>query len=101
MRINHISAVALMALLAACNNNKTEAPKATTPPASMQAPKSAATDSLKKLAFDSKKDLVCGMPVHAGITDTLTYKGKLYGFCSPECKADFVKSPEQYLAEAK
>ena len=25
------------------------------------------------------------------ITDTLTYAGKLYGFCSPECKASFAK----------
>lgn len=25
------------------------------------------------------------------IMDTLTYAGKLYGFCSPECKASFAK----------
>ena len=48
--------------------------------------------------LDSKKDLVCGMPVTAGISDTAHYKGKAYGFCSIECKNEFVKTPAQYLA---
>jgi YHS domain-containing protein len=46
------------------------------------------------LAFDSKKDLSCGMPISAGVSDTAQYKGKLYGFCSAECKADFLKDAE-------
>ncbi len=49
------------------------------------------------VVFDSKKDLVCGMPTSAGVSDTLHYKDKLYGFCSKECKAEFVKNPSAFL----
>lgn len=53
----------------------------------------------KDLKFDNPKDLVCGMPVKAGVADTAYYKGKLYGFCSTECKNEFKKNPEGYLAK--
>jgi YHS domain-containing protein len=46
----------------------------------------------------NKKDFSCGMPVSAGISDTAHYKGKAYGFCSKECKDEFLKTPEKYLA---
>ncbi len=52
---------------------------------------------LKKLTFDSKTDLVCGMPVRAGVEDTFHYRGKLYGFCAKECKEEFLKDPQQYV----
>lgn len=55
-------------------------------------------DPFKDVTFAAKKDLVCGMPISAGIIDTAHYKGNIYGFCAPECKADFVKDPETYLA---
>lgn len=48
---------------------------------------------VKKFAhirYASKRDTTCGMPLSAGIEDTLVLKGKVYGFCSGECKADFV-----------
>ncbi len=38
----------------------------------------------------SKKDTSCGMPLSAGLEDTVQLNGKIYGFCSPECKQDFV-----------
>ncbi len=47
----------------------------------------------------NKKDFSCGMPVSAGLEDTCQYKGKAYGFCSKECKEEFLKSPERYLAD--
>ena len=50
------------------------------------------------VAFASKKDVACGMLLTAGVTDTAHYKGKIYGFCSPECKTDFLKTPEAFLA---
>jgi YHS domain-containing protein len=53
------------------------------------------------LAFDYKKDPSCGMPLTAGVEDTLHYKGKLYGFCSKECKDAFLKDPASYVAQAK
>ncbi len=50
---------------------------------------------------DNKKDPSCGMPVTAGILDTAHYKGKVLGFCSKECKAEFEKAPEKYLVAAQ
>jgi YHS domain-containing protein len=44
------------------------------------------------------KDYACGMPTSAGISDTCHYQGKAYGFCSSECKAEFQKDPEKFLA---
>lgn len=38
----------------------------------------------------NKHDMTCGMPVTAGISDTCHLNGKVYGFCSAECKAEFV-----------
>ncbi|AEW03346.1 hypothetical protein A4D02_04830 [Niastella koreensis] len=50
------------------------------------------------VAFASKMDLACGMMLSAGVTDTAHYKDKIYGFCSKECKEDFLKTPEAFLA---
>ncbi len=44
---------------------------------------------------DNKKDPNCGMPVTAGIEDTVHYNGKVYGFCSDECKQAFLKNPAE------
>lgn len=45
----------------------------------------------------SDKDLVCLMPVSLGISDTLTYNGKLYGFCASQCREAFAQNPDAYL----
>jgi len=60
---------------------------------------SAATEKnlYKDVVFDSKKDFACGMPISAGVSDTAHYKEKVYGFCSKECKDEFVKSPDSYI----
>ena len=58
-------------------------------------------ERFKDLKFDSLKDLSCGMPLTAGVEDTVHYKGKLYGFCSKECKDAFLKDPASYLAQGK
>ncbi len=50
---------------------------------------------------DNLKDPSCGMPVAAGIEDTLHYKGKVYGFCSDECRDDFKKDPEAHVKTAE
>jgi YHS domain-containing protein len=42
---------------------------------------------------DNKKDPSCGMPLTAGIEDTAHFNGKVYGFCSDECKQIFLKNP--------
>ena len=58
------------------------------------------TNALEHLLVDNRKDPSCGMPVTAGIADTTHYKGKVLGFCSKECKEQFLKNPEANLAAA-
>jgi len=50
---------------------------------------------------NNKKDPVCGMPVTAGISDTLHTKDKVYGFCSKDCKALYIQHPKEYTVELK
>ena len=47
----------------------------------------------------NKNDYACGMPVTAGINDTSHIDGKAYGFCSSECKNEFLKDPNKYLSQ--
>lgn len=62
----------------------------------------ASKDSVKFTAamVDNKRDPSCGMPVAAGIGDTAHYKGKVLGFCSKECKDEFLKDPEKNISAA-
>ncbi|MEO8765359.1 MAG: hypothetical protein ABI416_13765 [Ginsengibacter sp.] len=48
-------------------------------------------NSFRYIHFTSKMDTSCGMPLTAGIADTLHLGDKIYGFCSEECKDDFAK----------
>jgi putative intracellular protease/amidase/YHS domain-containing protein len=53
----------------------------------------------KDVKLDNTMDLYCGMPLKsAGVGDTVHYKGKVYGFCSPGCKKEFLKRPEAYIS---
>jgi len=46
------------------------------------------------------KDPVCGMDIdEKTAAGTTTYKGKIYYFCNPSCKARFDKEPDQYVKE--
>jgi YHS domain-containing protein len=62
-------------------------------------------DSVKirytKEMVDNKKDPSCGMPLSAGIEDTVHYNGKAYGFCSKECKDIFLKDPKTLAKNAE
>jgi YHS domain-containing protein len=50
---------------------------------------------------NNKKDPTCGMPVTAGISDTAHYEKLVLGFCSTECKNEFLKNPKANLAAAE
>jgi YHS domain-containing protein len=63
--------------------------------------KPATEKKFKDVQFTSKTDIICGMPVSAGVSDTTHYKNGVYGFCSPECKAEFDKNPAAYIATGK
>jgi YHS domain-containing protein len=86
-------AAAFVFMLAACTSTPATTPA--TPPVTTTAkpPAMAVAASHKidisKLAIE-KRDPTCGMPVKAGVVDTLTAKGKLYGFCAKECKDEFL-----------
>ena len=57
------------------------------------------TTKVKNVALDSDKDPICDMKVSKNYEDTTLYKGKVYGFCSVECKAQFKKDPEKYIQQ--
>jgi len=101
INMKKIYAVSILALLAmACNNpaqNKDTATQHQHDTAMMNSKPADTTPVYTAAMLDSKKDLVCGMPVTAGVSDTAHYKGKAYGFCAKECKDEFLKAPEQYL----
>ncbi len=84
-------------LLAACNSRtqKETSVKNAKEATSVVAP----ANKYPNITFASKKDLNCGMPLSAGIEDTAHYKGKIYGFCSKECKDAFLKNPEAEIAK--
>ena len=91
----------LLALFFACNNKqqKLSISKDTTT-------QKVVVDTAAKPAFtiammSYKRDLACGMPLSAGLSDTCHYKNKVYGFCSIECKEAFLKSPATYIAAIK
>jgi len=50
---------------------------------------------------NNKKDPTCGMPVTAGISDTAHYENLVLGFCSRECKNEFLKNPKANIAAAE
>jgi YHS domain-containing protein len=95
MKLNVLFALLLLAVLSCKNGNNAKAVET--------AHKDSTTVTRPKQPFEgvefaSKMDLACGMLLTAGIQDTAHYKGKVYGFCSQECKADFLKTPEAFLA---
>lgn len=92
-----IISIVIIAAAFGCNQPKTETTEKKMEPMAT-AKDSMVNGDLAKLQFASTKDLSCGMPISAGLSDTTTYKGKLYGFCSAECKEDFLKDPEAHLA---
>ncbi len=85
--------VCIIAFLS-CNSNSDTAAAAET---EMTAPE----NKFSKDSVDNKRDFICNMPVTAGIADTCHYDNKVYGFCSEECKVEFLSDPKKYLAEIK
>ena len=87
--------------LAACGSSTTEQKAATaTTDTTLSVLDSAAKTYDVKLV-DNKKDPTCGMPVTAGISDTAHYENKVLGFCSTECKNEFLKNPAANIAAAE
>jgi YHS domain-containing protein len=100
MKINFYIGLALwMFLMLACGQSNTNAAKSDTS-------KIAMTDTLTEKSYpvalvNNKKDPSCGMPVTAGIGDTAQYDKYVIGFCSKECKDEFLKNPTAGIAAAE
>ncbi len=93
---NLVIAALIGIAIVSCNHSDSSA-EATKPESEMMV----AEKKFSKDSVDNKKDFVCTMPVTAGIADTCHYEGKVYGFCSEECKAEFLSDPKKYLAEIR
>jgi len=88
----------MIAAMTACHNNTNNEDAKKKAMEKVSAP---SEQTLEKVATENKKDFICNMPLTAGIGDTANYKGKIYGFCSKECKKEFEKNPTAYIAKAK
>ncbi len=100
MNKNLLFVVVLSIVMFACNENAKKEPVAEKANTMVDSTVAKVDDAFKNVAFDSKRDLTCGMPITAGITDTAHFNNKVYGFCSKECKDEFVKNPATYVAAA-
>ena len=89
-------AMMMLGALACSNQEKTTQEETTTP---MQQQEEATAVKYTPDMVVNEKDYTCGMPVTAGISDTCYYEGKAYGFCSPECMAEFKKDPAAAIAK--
>lgn len=80
-----VFAIATVISIYSCKEQKTE-----THNALAELPK---TEDFKSkyddVKFASNKDTTCGMPLGNSIADTLALDGKVYGFCSEQCKHAF------------
>jgi len=91
----------LFIAFAACNHHQSENKKEMEIKSSVDDSTKQLTSSLDSLEVDNKKDPSCGMPTKGHVADTTTYQGKLYGFCSSECKAEFLKNPAAHVVAAE
>ncbi len=87
-------------LFEACGNPTTDAMGNDTATASM-AMDTMSTKTYEVSLVNNKKDPTCGMPVTAGISDTAHYEKYVLGFCSKECKDEFLKNPKAAIAAAE
>jgi len=90
-KLLHTATLLILAACLSCSSGETSMSKA-------NATATKAAENLKNLKFDYPKDPKCGTPLSDGVGDSTEYKGKLYGFCSKECKNAFLQNPESFLA---
>lgn len=75
-------------LLFACSNNKKQPDQLSVPEKVAMSDEAGIT--LTEGMLFSHTDTICGMDIGNEPEDTLTYHGKLFGFCSSGCKDDFI-----------
>jgi YHS domain-containing protein len=55
--------------------------------------------NLENIKVVNTVDPICQMETAGFTKDTITYKNKVYGFCSAYCKDEFKKDPEKYVQQ--
>lgn len=87
-----------IAFFAACNSDSSKEKTPAPAPAATAIMPADSTKTYDQALVDNKKDPSCGMPVTAGVSDTLHFKNKVLGFCSTECKESFLKDADKSFA---
>lgn len=102
-KITSLIIVAFGMMLTSCNSNSNKNNSVADTVAQNKADTVAANQQVHYEInyLDNKKDPTCGMPVTAGVSDTAHYETKVIGFCSTECKNEFLKNPKAGLAAAE
>jgi YHS domain-containing protein len=54
-------------------------------------------NDFKDISLDNSVDFICNMELSIGISDTSHFDGKIYGFCSKICKAEFKNNPQKFI----
>jgi YHS domain-containing protein len=85
----------------ACNSEPSKEKTPAPAPAATAIIPADSTKSYDQALVDNKKDPSCGMPVSAGVSDTLHFKNKVLGFCSTECKESFLKDAKKSFASVE
>ena len=88
-------------IFTACGVQQTEQSEVKKDTATSMSADTSTTITFATSLVDNKKDPTCGMPVTAGISDTAHYDGHVLGFCSSECKNEFLKNPKAGLGSAE
>ena len=100
-RIIGLSLLSAGLLLTACGSQQTKKATEIKDSATAMSADSASSKTFAASEVDNKKDPTCGMPVTAGLGDTAHYENHVIGFCSTECKNEFLKNPKAGLAAAE
>jgi hypothetical protein len=82
MNRNYLFALVLVIGTMSCNENTKKEPVAEKANTMIDTTVAPIEEAFKNVAFDSKRDFICGMPITAGVADTAHYNDKVYGFCS-------------------
>ena len=93
--------LACVLLMFACGESNSNNSVSSTNTMNAMAADTATEKTFAVSLVNNKKDPTCGMPVTAGIHDTTHYENKVLGFCSVECKNEFLKNPKANLAAAE
>lgn len=90
MKRNFFSAIIVLSLFGCKDNGEKQSQDSGKKPDMITMESKAAKRDFSQVKFAMDKDTICGMPLSAGISDTANVDGKIYGFCSPECKEAFL-----------